>query len=654
MKANDIITESHQACPHCGGPLMEYSGLMEKKDACYYKVKASAKVWPSAYASGRLVQCRKKGAGNYGNKSESMAEGESNDTAISLSKLGKFHPGADTLAEFVPERATAQYALHPNKWESTFYSLTNKDSDKLKYYGPKKISIPPGTLVGDMAIANKFYRAKTPEEQEQYAELYKASLQPYPVDVSEYRMPELLIPKQGVAEGLEYADKLSGLVDLPVFNSSTNPNPSGVAKVVYSGDRIMAVMNVRGVNVPYYISTGQGGKASVPTGKWYPVFGVHSSGWLNKGGEDSINKFYGSKMLALNAGRLNNALGDLSSVEEQIPLMKKTGFAIINKDLQPMGHAEVSANPDEFKKRVNAFLAKLGSEPFYQVNATQTQGVAEGSEEFNTVKTSPYKATQLLGGKYPVAFAIEVLCPDQSVVSMIQNKIGRAYQVERDNSIEGNGIGIEIVSRRFEGGQTAQAAYDQLLDFIEQNGGQFNSSTQVTIYKQKQGMAEAQLDEKCWDGYQQQGMKNKGNRQVPNCVPVTEDTDPEIEEMYEAMEQLAEEMAATKGVSVDLVWESFEALDDHMLYETAAWRRKEGKSARGGLNAKGVASYRRENPGSKLQTAVTTKPSKLKPGSKAAKRRKSFCARMGGVKGPMKKPNGKPTRKALALRKWNC
>ena len=131
---------------------------------------------------------------------QGVAEGESNDTAISLSKLGKFHPGADTLAEFVPERATAQYALHPDKWESTFYSLTNKDSDKLKYYGPKKISIPPGTLVGDMAIANKFYRAKTTEEKQQYAEAYKASLQPYPVDVSKYRMPELLIPKQGVAE----------------------------------------------------------------------------------------------------------------------------------------------------------------------------------------------------------------------------------------------------------------------------------------------------------------------------------------------------------------------------------------------------------------------------------------------------------------------
>jgi hypothetical protein len=87
---------------------------------------------------------------------------------------------------------------------------------------------------------------------------------------------------------------------------------------------------------------------------------------------------------------------------------------------------------------------------------------------------------------------------------------------------------------------------------------------------------------------------------------------------------------------------------------TPAWTRSEGKDPKGGLNRKGVASYRRANPGSKLKMAVTTKPSKLKPGSKAAGRRKSFCARMSGVKGPAKKPNGEPTRKTLALRKWNC
>ena len=89
------------------------------------------------------------------------------------------------------------------------------------------------------------------------------------------------------------------------------------------------------------------------------------------------------------------------------------------------------------------------------------------------------------------------------------------------------------------------------------------------------------------------------------------------------------------------------------IAESAAWQRKEGKNPEGGLNAKGVASYRRENPGSKLQMAVTTPPSKLKPGSKAAKRRINFCKRMKGNPGPMRR-NGKPTRKALALRKWNC
>ena len=77
------------------------------------------------------------------------------------------------------------------------------------------------------------------------------------------------------------------------------------------------------------------------------------------------------------------------------------------------------------------------------------------------------------------------------------------------------------------------------------------------------------------------------------------------------------------------------------------------KSKSGGLTQKGVDKYNRLT-GSKLKTAVTTKPSKLDPGSKDAKRRKSFCARMSGVDGPMKDEKGKPTRKALALKKWNC
>ena len=121
--------------------------------------------------------------------------------------------------------------------------------------------------------------------------------------------------------------------------------------------------------------------------------------------------------------------------------------------------------------------------------------------------------------------------------------------------------------------------------------------------------------EACWQGYTAKGTKLKKGRQVPNCVPVTEASPTEA---------------------------------------TPLWQRKEGQNSKGGLTQQGVDSYRAENPGSNLQMAVTTKPSKLKPGSKAAKRRKSFCARMGGMRGPMKDKKGRPTRKALSLRKWNC
>jgi hypothetical protein len=93
------------------------------------------------------------------------------------------------------------------------------------------------------------------------------------------------------------------------------------------------------------------------------------------------------------------------------------------------------------------------------------------------------------------------------------------------------------------------------------------------------------------------------------------------------------------------------------MAKSPAWQRKEGKNPEGGLNKKGVASYRAANPGSKLKTAVTTKPSKLKKGSKSANRRKSFCARMGGMKKRLtsaKTANDPNSRINKSLRKWNC
>ena len=78
--------------------------------------------------------------------------------------------------------------------------------------------------------------------------------------------------------------------------------------------------------------------------------------------------------------------------------------------------------------------------------------------------------------------------------------------------------------------------------------------------------------------------------------------------------------------------------------------KKEHKHPTAGISEKG-RNYINKKTGSNLKRPVT-KTSGLSKTEKG--RKKSFCARMGGVKGPMKKPNGEPTRKALALRKWNC
>ena len=91
--------------------------------------------------------------------------------------------------------------------------------------------------------------------------------------------------------------------------------------------------------------------------------------------------------------------------------------------------------------------------------------------------------------------------------------------------------------------------------------------------------------------------------------------------------------------------ESYSWRDDFdYVQEGAAWTKKSGKNKEGGLNEKGRKSYERENPGSDLKA----------PQPEGGPRKRSFCARMGGMKGPMKDEKGRPTRKALALRKWKC
>ena len=131
-----------------------------------------------------------------------------------------------------------------------------------------------------------------------------------------------------------------------------------------------------------------------------------------------------------------------------------------------------------------------------------------------------------------------------------------------------------------------------------------------------------------------------------------------LNELFDIVEDYIETLSLEQGIDSEILWEHYEDLDDNALFGLAEdWQDSKYKNPTGGLTKSGVMAYRREHPGSKLQTAVTTKPSKLKKGSKAANRRKSFCARMGGMKKRLtsaKTAHDPDSRINKALRKWNC
>jgi hypothetical protein len=129
---------------------------------------------------------------------------------------------------------------------------------------------------------------------------------------------------------------------------------------------------------------------------------------------------------------------------------------------------------------------------------------------------------------------------------------------------------------------------------------------------------EMKVSEDCWDGYEQIGMKKKGKRMVPNCVK------------KEGFSNWRAEM----GLNED-------------------WQKVNRQDKTDGLSQKAVNAYRRENPGSKLQTAVTEK----NPTGKRASRRKSFCSRMSGMKKRLtstETARDPDSRINKALRRWNC
>jgi len=185
----------------------------------------------------------------------------------------------------------------------------------------------------------------------------------------------------------------------------------------------------------------------------------------------------------------------------------------------------------------------------------------------------------------------------------------------------------------------------------------------------------------CWPGHRKVGTqpgtgKNAG-KPVNKCKKIGEDSVEEsveeaakkedldeLHQEFDMIEEMINYIAEQHAVDAELVWEDLSTLTDDELYVFAVtsemvnedWQKANKRDKTDGMSQKAVNSYRRENPGSKLKTAVTTKPGKLKKGSKASKRRSSYCSRSAGQQKMHNISCSKTPDKAIckARRRWNC
>jgi len=140
-----------------------------------------------------------------------------------------------------------------------------------------------------------------------------------------------------------YDELVDNRIDIPWDSVVYDPNApgnkrktNGTSNIIDYAGRKIVIIDVNGRNIPFYLSTGSGGKVDVTSGKWYPIFGISKEGWLNKLSGKEINNYYGSDVLKGIAESLDKKIGDIRS-DESIPKVGTTGSHIdaINKNLSP-------------------------------------------------------------------------------------------------------------------------------------------------------------------------------------------------------------------------------------------------------------------------------------------------------------------------------
>jgi hypothetical protein len=582
------LNEFHQMCPECGGPAFSSMILAEKKDACYYKVKASAKVWPSAYASGRLVQCRKKGAANYGNKSESVTEAPDN----------KCPP------------ATQDITLN----------LKNRQKAIDEYgYGPLNPDMPN----------NKFWMAKQ----------------------DEWNLDSVEEAQQSLCGNCAAFDIRQDTLDC-IAQGIDADNPEDAEGVIDAGDLGYCKF------LKFKCASRRTCDAWVTGGPLRDESGVAEG----IGQQLSVQQLAQISDAALDAayGYGRSSPGNTFGWQANL---KSAAFA---KQMIDRGVTDIEAISDAIHKGWNV----------------TAQAFVKNPQMFDDSKTmAPEKLQAKIAQRQKLMTQQYAQLPEDEKE---KDRVVARAMLQAIGSQQGV---AEEWSQKYK--SSINCSHPKGFSQKAHCAGKkkHNESIEMEMVCEDCGMCETHvdhqnLDEACWKGYHKEGNKELFGKTVPNCVKNTNEEasmadeldrilelggvklNEELVQEFDLIESIIEDLAERNGVDADVIWEDLDSLSDDELYVFAVtqepinedWQKANKRDRTAGMSQKAVNAYRRENPGSKLKTAVTTKPSKLKRGSKASKRRKSYCSRS---RGQMKMHNiscAKTPDKAIckARRRWNC
>ena len=517
-----------------------------KKDACYSKVKSRYDVWPSAYASGALVKCRKVGADNWGTKSEETVVDEAQKCWPGYKKKGTKKMFGKTYNNCVKESKEIKYcplckknetksecSFGPSLWEKYSIAKVHPANEEKDY----EFQMARNELqTAKRSIDKLMKKLKGEGNMEAWVQSKITKASDYLDSVSDYMEGD----RDEIDEGMSMKD----------FKANRKKNERRAASA--DAEKRGHVERTWGTGRKYTPDEAKSGR---------------------------------EKMSNLDRSQRYRVANDPDSEHDDYPSQK-------------------TKNPKKLRKQ--KAMGELG--------------------ESNLMKYNEYGQTYVIrftwrGLMYKVQIFIPSLKrPSAEEIKSQLNKIYPGAMLLQFEPRENDPVDPTIVFAKEEKELDEGKSDKKLPDYKR-------SSARLARYDNPSGAL-------ALGGGQQRSRRA------------------EHQERRGKPKRWWDDDGDGKGYEKGEVSGKFK--EDLDINEVAAWQRKEGKNPSGGLNKKGIESYRRENPGSKLSMAVTTPPSKLKPGSKSANRRKSFCARMGGVEGPMKDEKGRPTRKALALKKWNC